>query len=85
MTTSLEQTILRHLAAYVAGTTSLDEFEDWLIGVTWNIEQANDPAATDLAYDIELFLAEQSTENFSEAELREMLRPLVETAAVPAT
>jgi hypothetical protein len=72
----LEATVHRHLESYLAGNISLAEFTDWLVGTTWNIEQAADPEAVQLAYAIELALAEHSSGLLSLDELRDELRTI---------
>lgn len=70
MSTSLEQAIHERLADYLAGVRRLDDFKDWLVGATWNVEQSQEPAAIDLTYEIKLLLAEHSGGYLTEDELR---------------
>jgi hypothetical protein len=77
MRSPLESAIRDQLAHYVTGQASLDEFKDWLLGATWTVDERAEPVAMDLTYDIQLSLAEHSSEGFSEAELRDRLRPLL--------
>jgi hypothetical protein len=74
----LELAIRKHLVAYLAGEYSLDQFTDWFVGVSWNIDQHNNPGASALAASIELALAEASSGLFSHEALREELRSLVD-------
>ena len=83
MATSLNARIRDHLADYVAGRTSLLEFDEWFIPETWDVDKSDDRPLIDLTYEIILRLAEYSSGDCSEAELKDLLRPLV-TAAVPA-
>lgn len=85
MQSSLELAIRERLAAYLDGEMSLDDFKDWLVGATWDVEQSGEPAAIDLAYDVKLLLAEHSSEGFPETELRTLLRLLHRTVGVSAT
>jgi hypothetical protein len=66
----------QHLTEYLDGDASLDDFKDWLVGATWDIDETGDAAAIELTYDIKLALAEHSGGHISENELRTELRPL---------
>ena len=72
------------LAAYVAGRISLHEFEDWFFQKTWDVDKEKDPALIDLVYQIKLNWAEFSNGDWTEDELRRMLRPLVESSVTVA-
>ncbi len=72
--------IRERLAAYVAGRISLHEFEDWFFQKTWDVDKERDPALIDLVYQIKLNWAEFSNGDWTEDELRSMLRPLVESS-----
>ncbi len=82
---SLDFEIRNHLAAYLAGEISLHDFEDWFFSKTWNVDQMNDPAFIDLVYEIKLNWAEFSNGDWTEEELRSMLRPLVEKYKVSSS
>ena len=84
MSSPLVRTIQARLADYLAGECSLDEFKDWLVGETWDIELRADAEAERLTYRIKHRLAEQSGGHITEDDLREALRPLVEAAPAPA-
>ena len=73
---TLETAIRRHLVSYLAGDATLDVFTDWLVGASWNIENKGDPDAAQLAYSIELALAEASSGLRSLDELRAELRDI---------
>lgn len=73
MPSDLEQQICEHLRQYLANQISLEAFEEWLVPNTWNVEQAGDPAAENLAYDIEFLLAEHSSGQQTTEELRRLL------------
>lgn len=83
MAASLNALIRDHLGDYVAGKTSLREFDEWFIPETWDVDRSGDQPLIDLTYEIILRLAEYSNGDCSETELKRLLRPLV-TAAVPA-
>jgi hypothetical protein len=78
----LETTIRRHLVNYLAGNSSLDEFTDWLVGATWNIEHAESTEARNLAYSIDLALAEASSGLLTLDELRTELSALVNQVTI---
>lgn len=80
----LEPAIRHHLAAYLAGALSLDEFTAWLVAATWNIGTMGDAAASDLAYSIELALAEHSSGLLTLDELRAELQDLNQHANLGA-
>jgi hypothetical protein len=69
------------LGRYLAGEIPLRTFEDWLVPMTWQLGAGMDPAVTDLISEIELALAEHSNGQWTEAELREHFRALLERAA----
>jgi hypothetical protein len=73
----LETTIRRHLVRYLAGQMSLDDFTDWLVGATWNIEKRGDAETKQLVYSIELALAEASSGLLTLDELRTEFRTLL--------
>jgi hypothetical protein len=77
MAHSLTSSIRDHIAALQTDQISLAEFQDWLVGATWDIEQHDDPEATDLAYSSKLALAELSRGDISHSMFRERLRELV--------
>lgn len=80
MAHSLSTSIRDQIVALLADQTSLLEFQDWLVGATWDIEQHADPEAADLAYSSKLALAELSRGDISQMAFRERLRELVGTA-----
>jgi hypothetical protein len=53
--------IHHHLTDFLAGTMSLDELKDRMVAITWSFDDATSPEARQLAYDIELVLAEDSS------------------------
>jgi hypothetical protein len=76
--------IRRHLIDYLAGTISLDQLKERLIDATWDSEDAAHWEALQLAYDVELVLAEESSGHLTPEELRADLQELVDRAALPA-
>ena len=79
MAYSLDFNIRERLAEYLAGEISLHEFEDWFFPETWDVDQLNDLALTNLVYGIKLRLAEFSHGDWTEKELRNLLKPFIET------
>jgi hypothetical protein len=65
------------LARYLNGDISLHDFEEWFVPLAWSIEQTQNANANELAGEIELRLAEFSNGDWTEAELRTKLEPLV--------
>ncbi len=74
--TERESAIRHQLRAYLSDDMSLDEFTAWLVGASWNIENVGDVGAIQLAYAIELALAEYSSGLLTLDELRRDLRDL---------
>ena len=74
--TERESAIRCQLGAYLSDAMSLDEFTAWLVGASWNIEQTGDIGASQLAYAIELALAEHSSGLLTLEELRRALQDL---------
>lgn len=81
MERSLEREIREHLADYLFGLLSLNDFKIWLAGATWDAADA-DPIAIRLANRTKLALAEHSSGVMTDAELREELRSLLQHGEV---
>ena len=77
MESPLERSVREHVTSYVSGEASLDELKDWLVGATWNLDEAHDPAATELVYEVKLALADESSGLATSKELVEALTALV--------
>lgn len=77
MEPSLDIEIRRHLASYLVGEISLQDFEDWFVPSSWDIIHSRNQSAITLVYEIELWLAEFSDGFWSEEELKNHLKPLV--------
>jgi hypothetical protein len=69
----LDLQIRGQVRSYLDNQIDLDEFEEWLVANTWNIHQLNNPRAEDLTGAIEVLLAEYSSGDRTEDELREEL------------
>jgi len=78
MRRSLDIEIRDKLASYLVGEISLRDFEDWFVPVSWNVIHSGNQVAVNLVYEIELWIAEFSDGFWSEDELKDQLRPLVE-------
>jgi hypothetical protein len=78
--TSLQISAIRdRIIALLTGEISLPEFQDWLVGATWDVEALGDSEAIDLSYDVKLALAELSCGDIDLTEFRERLRDAVGT------
>jgi len=65
------------LLSFLREEIDLERLEDSIVLKSWNIHRSSDIAAQRLAYQIELLLAEHSSEHMSEAQLRSAFLPLV--------
>ena len=74
--------IREKLAEFLAGRISLDDFKEWFIPATWDIEQSRDSLVYELVAEIHLKLGEFSNDHWTEDELRRLLRPLLESYSV---
>jgi hypothetical protein len=83
--TERESAIRHQLGAYLSDAMSLDAFTAWLVGASWNIEKTRDVGASQLAYAIELALAEHSSGLLRLDELRLALRNLNQRADLNVT
>ncbi len=79
MANPLKSAIRDQITALLIDEISLFEFQDWLVGATWDVEQHGDPDATDLTYSSKLALAELSRGDISPTAFRERLRDLIGT------
>jgi hypothetical protein len=52
------------------------QLDAWFWPATWDIERSNDVAAEELTWEIMLRLAEYSKGHRTEAELKDLLRPI---------
>lgn len=69
--------IRAYLSRYLAGTMSLDDFEDWFIPATWDIERYGTGAAR-LAAEVRSALFSIATGEGSEDEFRTLAREKVD-------
>jgi hypothetical protein len=85
MADSLARDVREHVISFLADELTLPEFQDWLVGATWDVEARREPNIVDVVYEIKLALAEHSRGDISMPDVRERLRALVEaTASVAA-
>jgi hypothetical protein len=77
MNSSLDLEIRDKLGSYLLGEISLEDFKDWFVPSSWDVDHQNNQAAINMVYEIELRLAEYSNGYWSEDELKPLLRPLV--------
>lgn len=77
--------IRQHLADWLEGRISLEEFEDWFVPATWDIHRSKDAEAEELTDEIELNLSEYTSGHLSPCQLRESLGPLARRASVHAS
>jgi hypothetical protein len=78
MNLSLDNEIRAKLTKYLVGEISLEEFEDWFVSASWNVNQSKNQVAINMVYEIELWLSEYSDNFRSEDALKGLLWPLVE-------
>ena len=75
---------MHHLKDYLAGRMSLEDLKERLVDATWDRQNEDDSPDRQLAYDIELVLAEASSGYLTPEELRSDLEALLERASVDA-
>ena len=76
---ALDLEVRSHLADYLWGTMTLEAFRQWFGLQAWNIEKRAGSVTASLVREIELLLAEFDHGDWSEEEIKEMLRPFVTT------
>jgi hypothetical protein len=81
MNGSLSLALRDHVIAFLAGEIALPDFQDWLVGATWDVEEQGDPRAVDMTYEIKLALAEHARGDISVGEFRERLQQIVGSEA----
>ena len=72
---ALTAIIRDQVLTYLAGDSTLAEFEEWLVENTWDAHLSDLPAA-DLAYTLKHLLAEYTSGHRSEVDLRLAFVPL---------
>jgi hypothetical protein len=76
MQSPLEIEIGDHLAAFLDNQETLDDFKDWLVGVTWGIDFSEPQRVVELTYAIKHELADHSSNLIDDDELRKALSSL---------
>jgi hypothetical protein len=79
MSLSPDNEIRDKLGSYLLGEVSLEDFKDWFVPFSWNVEHNNNQTATNMVYEIELRLAEYSNNYWNENELKNLLSPIAES------
>jgi hypothetical protein len=69
--------IRARIAACVLREASLDDFEDWFVAATWNVQQTGSRELQNLVYTVEAKLAEHSGGHIDEPTLRKSLGEMV--------
>lgn len=77
MADSLTQAIEARLQRYLADEDSLADFEAWLVPETWDISPQSDRTGHDLATAITLRIAEFTSGDWTEDQLRDELAAMV--------
>jgi hypothetical protein len=81
----LDVEIRSHLIEYLLGRFSLDQLQEWLAVHTWDVHQTGLRFAQELAYTLQHRIAEYSNGDWSEDELKDLLRPLASVFEVDAS
>jgi hypothetical protein len=78
-TAMLNLRIREQLSRYLAGQMSLRRFATWLAPIALESFETSDPQTEDLVAEIELRLAEYTNGDWTEEDLRQLLRPITLT------
>jgi hypothetical protein len=76
LTPLLDLQIYAWISRYLSGAASLDEFEDWFVPATWEVERTGLLPAIELATPIRTALVELSVGEIDEADFRSLLSSL---------
>jgi hypothetical protein len=82
MNPSLDIEIRDKLIFYLLGEISLEDFKGWFVPILWDVDHSNNQTAINMAYEIELRLAEYSDGYWNEDELKQFFRPLIENYSI---
>lgn len=77
MPKSIAPDIRDRLARYLVDAFPLTDLRLWLASAVWDIEGSGDQRAVSLLHALELGLAEYANGDWTEAELKELFRPLL--------
>ncbi len=75
-----ESSVRQRLLAVSRNQLSLEEFEKWLAGNSWNMHSDSSPNAIDLVSSIHLLLSERDDRVLNESQLRNELLSLLNNA-----
>ena len=73
----IESQIREQLGRYLEGKSSFEQFEDWLVGNSYNMHKDSNQQAQNLVHDIDLVIYEYLDGNIMEDKLKSMLRSLL--------
>lgn len=73
----MESQIREQLGRYLEGESSFEQFEDWLVGNSYNMHKDSNQQAQNLVHDIDLVIYEYLDGNIMEDKLKGMLRSLL--------
>ncbi len=74
----LDNDIRDKLAEYLNSEVSLRQFQEWFVPATWDIQDSQPAHVLDLAYSIQLKLAEYASDHLTENDLRQALSPYIQ-------
>lgn len=77
-----EMEVRERLASLLVDEISLPDFEDWLVGRSWNMHKDSEETAQDLVWSIESALFAYSSDHLNEDQLRAQFAGLLNNARV---
>jgi hypothetical protein len=81
----MEDAILEHVHSYLRGQENVNEFQDWFVPATWNINQTSNRDAIAMSRRIGLRLAEFLNGHWTEHELKDRLAEMLIARRDPVT
>jgi len=82
MPSTLSLEIQQTLERYLTGNITVDDLQAHLVTMVWEVEEHESPDVVDLFHDVELSLAEFTSEDWTEEELKGLLRQSLLSLAV---
>ena len=79
---SLDLELRQRLAKYLAGDIDLEQLHRWLSSEVWDIESRAEPQTADTFREVDLLLAEYAHGDWTEAELKHRVAPLLTSYTV---
>jgi hypothetical protein len=73
----IEDQIRKNVRKFALGILSLDEFLQWFVPISWDIEKSKNPSLIALVHGLDGILAESSSAKWSESDMREVLAEAV--------